>query len=197
MNLTTLARVKRLAGIDTTRDDELIVETIEAVSALASRFMDREVQTATRTEYQSTYARQTVLGLKAWPVSSITSILYDPDGEFDGSEETLGAADEYQLVRNGETGMIRLRIGVGDYAQSLKITYVGGMASTTDAFCVAYPDVANAVTRQVVHEMQFRGAIGATSFGSGNAGSFSKTEGEELILSTRSVLARHQRRALL
>lgn len=185
MNLTTPERVKLILaeGVDA-KAEALIVKLIESVSAWAEKYMRRTVASGTVTEYFDVKFPRTSVQLKAYPITSITTVHNSYDRTYDST--TLVDSDDYVVDPN--TGILSFDYSLSTGVRALKVVYVGGMASTVDAFVSAYPDIARAVEAQVVHEFRRRKDSldgGASSLGLGQA-SF---PAEVAILNyTRSVL---------
>lgn len=192
MNLTTVARVKILLNMETTEYDEAINMLIESCSREAEIEMGREALTTSRTKYFDTDALTCVYHLDAWPVTSVTSIKYDADSTFTGSEETFANGDEYALIRNGEMGEVYIYPRLGNHPSSLQVIYTGGMAATTDAFITAFPDISTAVTEQVAYEFQQRNQLGLNSVSSASA-SVSTYAPLNLLPKVKRIYSRHQR----
>lgn len=156
MDLTTEARVAQLVnpgGALSAHEEARFHRLILQVSAEAERYMDRGVQVATRTEYFDVNEYQRVFQLKAWPVTAVTSVHFDPEQAF-AADKLLVAGDDYLSPVLDGLGMLELRgslVLAGRYPKSLKVISTGGMASTTEEFVSLYPDIAGAIDHQVVH----------------------------------------------
>lgn len=198
MDLTTAARVGQLIapGAALQPDDEsLYNRLIQTVSEAARRFLDREVLTGTKTEYFDVSAWQQVFQLKAYPVTSVTSVKFDTDQEF-GSDTTLDT-DEYWSPVLEPQGLLTLKsppLALGRAPKSLKVVYVGGMAADVEAFVTAYPDIAGAIDQQCAYLYHRRNQQGVASVSS-EFGTFVAPVPAltEWVPYVRSVLNRHRR----
>lgn len=195
MLLSSRSRVKLLASIGTTEagQDALIDRLLELASMQVEAFIDREVQSGTKTEYLDVEYGVTLYRLRAWPVTAITSVHYDPDRTY-GSSSLLQAADYGMLggpVRN--RGLLQLLFTPdADWPSGLKVVYTGGMAADTTAFISAFPEIAGAVDLQVVHYLTRKDELGLQS-ASGQGGSVQLFEGQELIPVVARILRRYRR----
>lgn len=168
MDLTTIDRVKTMLAQDTggTWGDETFAgELIDEVSALAAKLLDRKVLTQSYTEQLDVSGKQVLFELAAWPVTSITSVKLARDHDF----ASVDALDADRYVTDNDLGLlVFLSPPVGftrlaAYFRALQVVYTGGMAADTTSFMTAYPDIAEAVTRQVVYAYKRRLEPGATS----------------------------------
>lgn len=80
MDLTTLARVKRLLdpSMGASNDGELS-SIITATSGILERYLDRYVERVSRTEYFDVEAAQLWIHLKGYPVTVLTSVANDTE----------------------------------------------------------------------------------------------------------------------
>jgi hypothetical protein len=193
MDLSTVARVKTLLGIGVSTYDTELGQILTMVSAQAEAYMDRDVDSSgTKTQYLDTMdtGTRTVYQLQAFPVSSITTIHYDPDLDYGAA--TLLSSDDYRVVRNGDVGQFMLLISIAPWPSSLKVVYVGGMASTPDNFVTSFPDIAGAVDAQVAFLFQRRKEFGLEGV-SGAGGSVSMFSPVTFLPMLRQVLAKYRR----
>ena len=180
MNLTTQARVANAllaGGVEsstslTTGNATIIDQLIAIVSARAESYLDRYTESATRTEYLDVAWGQRIFILRAYPVTAVTGVWYDPYQLWDSTSAV--DTDEYRspIYGGGPILSIDRRLNyswenVQDRA--LKVTYTGGMAADDIAFIAAYPDIAGAVDQQIVYEYQRRRDLGSQAIG-GDAG---------------------------
>ena len=192
MDLTTATRVQRLlesGGASVGQHVTLLGDIIPAVSARVEEYLGRSAEAASRTEYFDTEPSLFRVVLEGYPVSSVTSVRYDPLRVYDSSSEI--AATEYAV--NTARGIISFeRVGFVVAARGLKITYTGGMAADTAAFVAAFPAVAHACDLQVAALIQRRLALGATSVNAGG-GSKAWVGGYDLLPEVRSILDLYRR----
>lgn len=137
MNLTSLNRVKNALGITNTDSDGNLSRLIASSSKQIEYYLKREnaIQSTTYTEYFNPFRGQTVFRLKAYPVTSITSVYIDSTGLYTGSQ-TLVPSTGYIVGVDGKT--LHLTGGYsnsnaypfnGVYPKSLRVIYIGGLAS--------------------------------------------------------------------
>lgn len=113
MALTGLTATKLHLSIpssDTTQD-AFLTQLLAAAEAAFLRLIDRQIEQATYTEYRSGKGHRTLM-LNETPVSSITSVHYDPNGLWgqapDGSFPSatlLTEGVDYALVKDGRNGL--------------------------------------------------------------------------------------------
>lgn len=164
MELTTLPRVKdRLAiNANESKHDDVIERMIRAASAKVESYLRRQMTKATTTEYFDVTPGQRIFSLKAYPITSITTVHNDTEWVYGSS--TLMASDTYQ--EDADTGLLYvdsayLITGV----RALKVVYVGGMAATTTAFVLDqdYANLVDATERHVCFLFNMRGKEGTTT----------------------------------
>lgn len=190
MNLTTAQRVKAiLADGVGPKEDALLDQLIVAASAMAESYMRRTAATGTYTEYFDVRALQRHVQLKAFPLTSITSVYNDSARSY--GSETLLASTGYAAQL--EDGRLCFDYYLTQGLRALKVTYVGGMAATADAFVTAYPDIAHAVEMQVVHEFRRRKDAMDGSSASLGVGSFLPVGSVTLLSYTKDILDRYAR----
>jgi hypothetical protein len=164
MELTTLPRVKdRLSvGANDSQYDDVLERMIRAASAKVEAYIRRQVLKGTTTEYFDVAPGQELFPLKAYPVTSITTVHNDADRAYGSS--TLMAADTYTV--DTDTGLLYVE---GAYLitgiRALKVVYIGGMAATTSAFVATqdYSNIVDATERQVCFLFNMRGKEGQTA----------------------------------
>lgn len=169
MNLSTVDRVLNVlaaTGEAGTKHSDArraeIAAVLATVSGAVERYLDRYALRTSRTEYFDVFPDMRLVRLRAYPVTALTSVHYDGDQAF-GSGTAMDSDDYYNPTLD-ETGVLRFKWPFAfDYPKSLKVVYTGGMATDTDSFVEAYPDIAGAVDTQVSHEWQRRNALGVSS----------------------------------
>lgn len=97
MALTTVSNVKTKLGISGSTEDTVLTALVAQSEAVILRWLNRNIEQATYTEYPRGYGSQT-LRLRQQPVASITSVHVDPQRQFAAS--TLLATSEYTLVNS-------------------------------------------------------------------------------------------------
>ena len=177
MDLTTAARVATLVvpgETATSAFNTVIGQVITAVSAAAERYLGRYAQTTSRTEYLTVQPGKRVYRLRAFPVTTLTSVYLDAEQAF-GNDTALTSEDYYNPTYAND-GLFTLKfyptVEETPAPNSMKITYTGGMAADTAGFISAFPDIAGAVDHQVAYLWHRRNELGIASV-SGDAGSVS------------------------
>lgn len=162
MNLTTIEHVKRYltdaipaAGARSAGDDALLGTLITWVSSSAENYMDRAVEQTARTEYFDVEPYQRVVVVRAYPIASVSSIINDSARVF-----TSGTIASTDYDAHATQPLIRFDSDLSIGMKALKVTYTGGLGTTVDGICDAYPDLCQAVTTQVAHEWRRRAALG-------------------------------------
>jgi hypothetical protein len=199
VNISTLTRVKLLLGIPETEvgDDELLASLLEGVSATVEGALDRGVETKERTEYFNVDAGQQLLLVNSWPITSITSITENTgDRTFadDSADTTAVAATDYTFLPD-EGGMGRVYMHshvLTGGPRTVRIIYEGGMAETTDACVLAYPDLAQAVDLQSAFLFKRRNFLGVSGLGT-QGGSVSFLDKLELLPQVKDTIAGYRR----
>lgn len=191
MDLTTLARVKTLLfPWDRLDYDNTLAQLITDVSGQVESALNRGAESIARTEYFSPEPGQQVFGLKGYPVASVASVKEDVgDRAFTTDANTI---DAELYTTNSDTGALYLHgwACVGAH-KSLQVVYTGGMAATTAAFLVAFPDLAAGVDAQVAFMLKRRDSIGFDSIGS--AGSSSALSPLGFVQPLQDAIERHRR----
>lgn len=162
MNLTTTEHVKRYltdavpaAGARLAGDDALLGQLVTWVSENAAGYMDRLIEQASRTEYFDIDYGQRLVMVRAYPIASISSIVNDVTRAY-----TSGTIDSDDYVADASGPIINFDYSLSAGPRALKVTYTGGLGTTVDAICAAYPDLCQAVTTQVAHEWKRRASLG-------------------------------------
>lgn len=171
MELTTLARVKDRLVINANESkyDDVIERMIRAASAKIESYLRRQTLKATTTEYFDVEPGRRIDPLKAYPITSITTVHNDTEWTYGSS--TLMSSDTYQ--ESSETGLLYVNSAyLITGVRALKVVYVGGMAATTSAFVATpeYANLVNACERQTCFLFNMKGKEGTTaaSAGTGN-----------------------------
>lgn len=198
MDLTTRARIRAawavsgevLASTATINDffDQLITDW----STRAEKILNRQVATATYTEYLDVEPGQRVFSLRAYPVSSIVSVTSDANREFTGA--TI-AATEFSCQTG--TGMLRIdSYSLDTGPGALKVILVGGMApSSAASFAAVYPDIASAIDMQVQYHFERKASLGKTAVSVGGD-NVSYLGPLDWLPQARAVLMSHRRISL-
>jgi len=191
MNLTTLAKVSAYLDAGYAEKTALLNDIIASVSEKVRVYLDRTVTTAATVETFTIEPGARFVKLKAWPVSSIAYVANDTSRTF--SSSTYIDSDDYYL--DIDAGTIEFDFALTPGRGALRVSYTGGMAATDAAFVAVYPDIAGAVTMQVVHEFRSRDALAAMSFAAAGV-SASTNESVGLLAEVKRVLDLHRRVSL-
>jgi len=174
----------------------VIGQVITAVSAAAERYLGRWAQTTSRTEYFTVSPGKRVYRMRAFPVTTLTSVYLDVDQAF-GADTAL-TSDDYFNPTLSNDGIFALKlwpaVGEIDAQSALKVTYTGGMATTTANFISGYPDIAHAIDLQCAHIYHTRNYAGTLSQ-SGDSGSVS-IQTVDWLPEVKATLDRYRVRAL-
>ena len=158
MDATTKARVKALLEITGTSQDAVIDSLIKVVSQRIEDFIDRPLHAVARTEEYSIKPRQTVMFLRAYPLtaqSDIASIKIALNWDF--AAATAVTSTDYHADLS--TGMVNFNfIPITNYFGNnmavapnvIQVVYTGGVATTTDNVIANYPAIASACDEQVI-----------------------------------------------
>lgn len=199
MDLTTAARVATLVVPGETAPsafNTVIGQVITAVSAAAERYLGRYAQTTSRTEYLTVQPGKRVYRLRAFPVTTLSSVYLDAEQAF-GNDTALTSEDYYNPTYAND-GLFTLKFypTVEDTAapNAMKITYTGGMATTTANFISGFPDIAHAIDLQCAHIYHTRNYAGTLSQ-SGDSGSVS-IQTVDWLPEVKATLDRYRVRAL-
>lgn len=162
MNLTTKTKVQAFLSLDggsLGQNEALLDAMISGISGRVESFLRRRVQSISRTVRYDVTRGMRMVQLFAYPVTSITSVHNSTDQVWDSS--TLVASTDY--VVDTETGLLHFKTPLSGGPQALQVIYTGGMGADTQEFVDAFPDLAYAVTQQIVEEYRRRNTIGANS----------------------------------
>lgn len=165
VNCTTVARVKRRLGFlpTDTEHDDLIAAWITSVSGQVEAHLGRKIETKSRSEILSPRPGSTIVFLSAFPIVSVATVEDDPQGIFGGVGTQITSSFWGVDPEGGVLNLTSWPPSGGP--RSLRITYVGGMATTTDQFVQLWPVIADAVDAQVAHQYRRRHTDGFTSAG--------------------------------
>lgn len=195
MDLSTLERVKTVLkfkpGVDTPDQDAQLLQLLAAVSAHAEKLMDRVTLIGNQVEILDARCEQRVFSLRAYPVVSISEVLEDSGlGDFSTSA-TIPTANHRLNKRNGIVMLAWWDVRGG--SQSIRVTYNGGMASSSEAFAVAYPDIAGAIDLQVAMQYRRLPTLGTSGTNFGQGGSVQLAEKITWLPTVLDVIGLHSR----
>lgn len=150
-----------LPELDEATARPVIEDAIEAFSALVEKTTLRRFRKSTAasptTEVISVRKYQSVIQLERYPIVSVSSVEYDSEGSFSGSN--VYAANEYAI--DSANGQLERRYipwfhGVGN----TRIVYAGGLYRDTGEVDA---DLRWAAVQQVAHWFKFKDKLGVTS----------------------------------
>lgn len=164
MELTTLPRVKDRLSIDAddSQHDDILERMIRAASAKVETYLRRKVLKESTTEYFDVDPGQRLFSLKAYPVTSITTVHNDTAWTY--GSDTLVSSSAYTF--DTDTGLLYVdNFYLITGHRALKVVYLGGMATTTTAFVATqdYGNIVDATERQVCFLFNMRGKEGTTA----------------------------------
>lgn len=166
----------------------IVGRLIAMYSAEAETYMGRTVEISTYTEALDVAPGQAVFSLKAYPVTSVSSVINDPGRTFDAG--TLDSTTYSLDTNNGVMRIDRAFVACGFGA--LQVIYTGGMAASAASFASSYPAISDAIAMQVAYHYQRRSSLGRTGVSDGR-GSVSYTGPIDWLPHVVSVLDRHRR----
>lgn len=157
-DLTTLERVKALLDIpsDDTVHDAAIGQLVSAVSVRVEKYLNRPLLTAERTEYLHVKRGQCEYQLAAFPVTSIASVKNSSTFDWAGATAATAGTD---YTHDPATGILYQLAAWIAGPRALQVVYTAGMGADTTALVAAYPDLADAVEKQVAEEWRRRGGL--------------------------------------
>ena len=142
MLLTSFNRVRRFIGddegnvkADSVTYRRILLDWITAVSSMVQTYLNRNIESTSRTEYFDVNYKQQVYYPLAYPITTITSVKVDSTGLFDGSESTLTTDDYYIGGDNSTLNLVYIERFTR--RKGLQLVYTGGMAShAVNTVCV-------------------------------------------------------------
>lgn len=125
--LTTVQRVKDRLGITTSVHDTLIQRLINSATDFIESETNRRFKETTYTNeiYSLHGARQDMVFLKQAPVSALTSAQYRA-GTVSNPQWTDFNADDYELLEDGASGIVKFYGGVIRGINVVRFTYTAG-----------------------------------------------------------------------
>ena len=112
------------AGADDYLNKRKYLPLIAAISNRIETYLDRTIKLDTYTEYSDTIRGRLNYPVRAYPISSVTSVKSDSTGLYSGSEST-----ETNHYINDDSNAVVLDSSVTPALKGLQIIYVGGLAS--------------------------------------------------------------------
>jgi hypothetical protein len=115
-------------------NDRLLIMWLQAISDMIEKYLDRDLQNQAYTELFPVKRTQTKFPLRAFPVTGINSILFDPFGKFeevyDDDGNLSGDLSEYSMLDERGSSVILNAALNYDGPRALKVSYVGGLTET-------------------------------------------------------------------
>ena len=154
MDLTTAARVAAIlipGSTPTQQYSAVIAPFITMVSGMIENYLNRNITIGEYTEYFDVNLSDRVFRLRAYPVTSMSTVRYDTEQVWDSS--TIITPDQYRSPVYDPNGLLTLVAGravpLGFAARALKVVYTGGMATNTANFIANFPVIATIADRMV------------------------------------------------
>ena len=194
--LTDFDRVRDLLGLtDPAEETRLSIERyIAIVSRVVESEMDRVVLKSARTEvFDVEDFDQHLFIVQAPPIDvSVTPVVKRRDVYDTTAWASIDAVDDvYVKVHDDDTGRIVILLDLYTGPQTLQVAYTGGMGVDFDAVEAYAPALVEAITLEVAHHFQRRGAIGSSDV---NTGDIERRYGKLSFLdTTKSMVARFTR----
>jgi hypothetical protein len=192
MDLTTLVRVKAMAGIDVLDEqhDTILNRLISAYSADFEKRLDRHTLVGARTEVHNVRTGKRTLSLRAAPASvAPTSVKYSHSRDFSGS---TALTENLEYTVDLEQALIRFLFATSLPVGYAQVIYTGGMAATTAAFISGYPAIAEACDLQVIYHWRRRDYVNGSRVVEGGSSNYI---GElNLLKAVERVLDQYMRR---
>lgn len=192
--LTTVARVKTRMSIDASGFDTLLLYLINSVTDLVEGECNRRFKETTYTNEVYSIGGSGLLILKQAPVSAVASIQYRA-GLKSSPAWTDFAADDWELLEDGATGIIEFLGSSSRGINNLRATYIAGykinFANYGDNTTHTLPaDITDLVERIVVKLFKRREAEGKSqdSFNNGSI-----TWKDTLSTEDQATLAKYRR----
>ena len=171
VHCTNIERVKVRVGLQQAdaQDAALLAQWIGSVSAAIEAYLGRGFEEKSRTEILSPRPRQRIVQVSAWPVVLVESVIEDQTGVFDGSSGVAIGPSFFGInYARGRLNFSAWPLGGG--SDSLRITYTGGMAPSSDQFIQRWPAIAGAADTQITHQYRRRHSDGYSTVGGTQTG---------------------------
>lgn len=125
--LTTLERIKTRLSLDNANNDTLIERLIMGVTDHLESLCNRKFGEATYTNeiYSIQSGGMDMLALKQTPVTALTSLQYRA-GTPTTPAWTSYLSDDYELVNDGKSGLVRVYGGIYRGSNTIRATYTAG-----------------------------------------------------------------------
>lgn len=160
MDLVQIATVRALRGwaVDATQDAVLATLITEISARFEADLCGRLAEETERTVQVNVHQGQRLVQLPAFPIDSVSSITNSADRDFSGAAVST---DDYFV--QADIGLVHFETGLEGGAGALQIVYTGGLGTSAADVETNFPDIANAVCRQVVYEFERKDSLGQTT----------------------------------
>lgn len=190
MNFATLAEIKNLNDPVITADDfdDVLSLLMDSIGTIFDEYCNRSFQANEFTEFHGGGGE--FLYLRNNPIREIVSIYTDIDREFE--EDNLVDSADYELLGEGEDGVIYSKFFLDCPYKSIKVIYSGGYDPIDIEGDYPVPaDLKMAYIRQVQHDFKRRRDIGMLTV-TFKDGSITKPNINELLPQVVGTLDRYR-----
>jgi hypothetical protein len=154
--LSSLTRLRSYIGVDNTATNNLVLnQLLLASSRNIQKYLDRELELKSRTEYFDVDAAKLSYFPKATPITVITSIYSDSSGEYSGSEAEL---DDYYIGSCSDSIVLSYPVQCAE--KGLRLIYTGGLAAHGTNSTLVLSSVAGTFTADKYIRGATSGSIG-------------------------------------
>lgn len=162
MNLCQLATLKTRMDIETsnTKWDTLLNWYISVISKKVEDWCCRKFELTSRTEYFTVEPGDTFFSLIAYPVTVLTSVHNDADWDFESTDAV--STDNRRLDSDKGLLFIDSYVLLNGF-HALKVVYTGGIGATAASVETNYPDLSDAVMRQIIYLYETKNSVGVAS----------------------------------
>ena len=189
LDLCELADVKARLDITDTSKDTILGDLITAVSRAIEQYTQREYYTESRTQVFNVRRPDEALSLKAYPVTSITSVKTSTDLDFSTADPVTST--DYDV--SDDDGLLVYLGAWPTGRRTVQVVYTGGIATAAATVSTSYPDLANAAIMQVCEEYLRKEAQGALQYSLSDGGGVMNREPLALLPAVKERLAYYRR----
>jgi len=167
VRVTTTAKVQEILQLATLvqAQTSLIESLIAGVGAAFEREMDRYLEQAARTETFDVRDDQSRWSLRGFPVTAIASVKFDQTAQWTGDEVTHSARLYRLALNDAEEHLLYVESPSAVGPKVMRVTYTGGLATSTAALISAFPDLAKAAALEVSNLYQRRSSLSIQAMG--------------------------------
>lgn len=169
LDLVTIGTVRDLRGwsVDATQD-AILGDIITAVSRrFGQELCGRRLLWEARTEQIDVAPGQRDFHLSAFPVDTGETLEFRSSTVRDFTGSAIAAVDYYLQA---DTGRLHFDTALESGRGALQVIYTGGLSSTASGVESDYPDISDAVRKQVAYEFERRDSLGLGSQTLSNTG---------------------------